>query len=368
MSGTPFADPDLLLALNYFFIFGSILLAILILFPTFVSLRVDHKVLWSWAVVFIPLFVVDAVVFLGLLVNPAGDEEGYVEIGEEDEHEEEGTSYEENRADRILRNEERKMKRRKQGILMKGIRVVIFLLVLTFQILIVLRLDKIINLRWILIFAPWFAVELYNLIQTLRNLKDQLKKGVLAPPSMDPESLHDQPPLQQLNPTQKILLTLSTITFPVLRILQLVLLALKLDATLTGTWSLIFLPTWMWGIVTILLFFAEYKTIPETMGPNPQRVAFFARVIIKTVLAAVFYAGIGMLVVRLANGTSPSVAVVLVPVFIVLGLILCCTCCCLPCGMAAVRDATFRGAGPYYDREQGEAHGSEEGGTEPVRL
>ncbi|TPX64434.1 hypothetical protein SpCBS45565_g05847 [Spizellomyces sp. 'palustris'] len=375
MAGTPFADPDLLLALNSFFIFGSALLAILILFPTFVSLRADHKVAWSWGVVAIPLFIVDAIVVLGVLTAPAGGEDGYVELDdEEDDAGNYSGGFNEDRSERILRREEMKARRQKQGAWRKLVRLAVVGLVIAFQILVVLRLDGKLSWSWAAVFACWFAVEVCNLVMVSYDLASWLRKGVpVTPftPNSDPES-QQFTPTRPLSSEEKILLAVDAYDLSVLRILQCVLLVLKLDDIITWDWRIVFLPTWIWGILQLTLLIFDYIRIRRLaateMGVRPElRAAFYARLIGFCILAAVFYSGIGLLVVRLQNEWEgvhgiPPAAVVLIPVFVVLSLALCCLGCCMPCGVAVLKDGLYRnGPGsPFGDFTTNQASNGQE--------
>lgn len=59
-----FLDPDVLHFINWIFFFLSLLVAVSILFPSFISLRSDNRVSWNWSVVFIPAFIVDLVLLV----------------------------------------------------------------------------------------------------------------------------------------------------------------------------------------------------------------------------------------------------------------------------------------------------------------
>ncbi|KAJ3054049.1 hypothetical protein HK097_002784 [Rhizophlyctis rosea] len=342
----PFIDPDIILAMNKFFFIGTLLTALLILFPSFISVRADHKVFWSWAVVFIPLFIIDALLLYYLLTIPTklpGAEE-------DDDHDD---RFNEDRdaamRDREKRKKEKAMRRSGSKVGMVGY----FLLVVLFEIFVVLRLDGKVGWSWGAVFAPWFIVEAVNSYMISMGVVKKVKEGVY-----DLEAAHEgeglesqQPTMRALKASEIVVLIADAYVFWILRLAQAALIAAKVgDGPLQSTaWGLIFLPTWLWGLTQLLSIVLACVAVRRSVVVDAERkkearVGLIIKSIGFAVVATLLYVGVGLLVKRLANEESsgetpgaPSMGVIFIPTFIVLGLLFCCFCCCLPCLVCCFR-------------------------------
>ncbi|KAJ3297208.1 hypothetical protein HK104_000725 [Borealophlyctis nickersoniae] len=328
----PFIDPDVMLYVHWFFFIGTCLAALLIMFPSFVSARADGKVAWSWAVVAIPLFIVDFFAFVVLVMTRTsrGTEE---DEDDEDEFNE----------DRNATQQERERRRKKKKIKSSSSRVyriLCFLLVLLFQIFIVLRLDGKIDWSWAVVFAPWFVLEALNFASITRGLVKTVREGVIDIPT-DPEAQIIEP--RPLKPTELAMLAFDAYSFWILRIAQLALLAAKVDGAITAGWGIVFLPTWIWGatqLLGIVLAVGAYRraALVDTERKSERKSALTFGIFMFIITSIFLYVGMGLLVKRLqSDNSSPSTAVIFIPLFIILGLIFCCVCCCLPCLFCTAR-------------------------------
>ncbi|KAJ8322799.1 hypothetical protein QVD99_007510 [Batrachochytrium dendrobatidis] len=326
---TPFVDPDMIKAINAVFLGGSLLVALLILFPSFLSLRADGRVQWSWVAVFSPLFIVDAV-FMVLIMRsqmpkPRDPREGMDDDDDDDiKAEEDASSKKTERAGKAA--------------------LISYLLCFTIlQILIALKLDDVITAGWSQVFIPWYIMEFAHLcIKTLSTVAEiQYNKALAAAHARRQEN---DPELPQL-PKPLLLIIFDKFAPTLLRFAQIILLLLKLDGTLSDvSWSLILLPVWLmaaFNIISLAIWAARGK---KESGKSKEKTEEFNRTLTMRIIALaiyfiLFYTGAGLLVQRLSNPdqTTPSTAVILIPVFIILSILLCCFCCCLPAMFAMMR-------------------------------
>ncbi|KAJ3297077.1 hypothetical protein HK104_000886 [Borealophlyctis nickersoniae] len=341
-SVAPFVDPDVILALNRIFFFGSLLAALLIIFPAFVSVRVDSNVSWPWVAVFAPLFVFDAIVLLGfVLVGPGEDAENAA--GAVDEEEEELTgAFADDRTEMLSRRERRREEKSAAAWRQRIIRIGYWVLVCVFHVLVALRLDGIIFWPWAGVFAPWFVVEVLNLASATGRLVTDFAAGVPSQ-SFDAERSTVDLSTRPFTASEKVLHGFDTYYTWLLRVLQAVFLVLKIDGTVDWSWPVVFIPTWLWGGAQLFFLLASYMKLrrePDLSVPgaiHPERVRLIGRAVYFVVAGTLLYAGLGMLIKRLATGDGPPAAIILIPVFIVVGLLFCCVCCCMPCMTLSLR-------------------------------
>ncbi|KAI8804791.1 hypothetical protein BJ742DRAFT_822473 [Cladochytrium replicatum] len=356
MGGVPFIDPEALLAMRWSFFFGTLIVSVFVLFPIFVALRADSIVTWSWFAVFAPLYAVDLVVLSQILRSSPPDED---EEKEEDEDEEEsertrgGSSSSsalggDIRADATSRREAKREKKRIEERNSKIFRTVYTVLCVVVQILLPVKLDGLIGTTsWVAVFAPWFLLEIVNAYSLFQNLLLKYKSGViLAPTSMDEEG----PPTRPLTGSEQVVAAIKTYRIWVVRVIQLILIILRADGTLAADWRLVFIPSYLLGLIELLFIVYSYVLLSRGLNDDggARRREKGAGIILKTVVLIVmgtlFYTLVGLLVTRLLNDDAdpnaprrPPASTVLVPIFIVLGVVFCCTCCCLPCLVYCMR-------------------------------
>lgn len=122
------------------------------------------------------------------------------------------------------------------------------------------------------------------------------------------------------------------------------------------SWAVVFIPTYLGGIIHLSILssryhFAKRQALSSLLAGGPTRggdtnVALLqASICCFVVMGIMFYAGLALFITRMGNVTSdptsttPTAAVVMVPVFIVLSLLFCCVCCCLPCSTMGMRQS-----------------------------
>ncbi|KAL2917985.1 hypothetical protein HK105_202399 [Polyrhizophydium stewartii] len=333
MSGlATFLDPEIIKAVNAVFFAGTLLVAALILFPSFLSLRADGKVSWSWVAVFSPLFIVDVALFAVLMRARApkrGDPHEGMEPSEEDE------------ADPAAADAADAANQRMAKVIGS-----VYLIALTVQqILIALKLDDSISASWAVVFVPWYILELLHVGLGVMQTGSELAYNAALAVARE-RHVEGEPEIAE-TPKQPFLIVYDNFYVVVLRIAQLALIVSKIDGSAASlSWVVVFVPSWLWGLLKIgsvaLWALAEKKAARES--DSEARSAEFKstltlRIIGLTVYLGLFYLGVGLLVSRLSNGDSatPSTAVILIPVFIVLSLLFCIVACCLPLMFAATR-------------------------------
>src|SRR6185369_1679360 len=157
-------DPDIEGPLCMLFTIISLSLILIVLFLTFLSIRADNKVSWSYTVVFLPIWIVDVVVFIALLVQVRRDP--FEEDGNDNEEEYEGLYSD----DPNVREQARKNRKRQQRFLHRvrnSLLIAYAVLILLFQIFIALKADESITWSAAVVFAPYFFIELLNLYPIL---------------------------------------------------------------------------------------------------------------------------------------------------------------------------------------------------------
>ncbi|KAI8824580.1 uncharacterized protein EV422DRAFT_520597 [Fimicolochytrium jonesii] len=326
----PFVDPEFLLAVNTFFILGSLLAALLIIFPALISVRADGRVSWKWSVVSIPLFILDACLLLVLWrLRASAEPDAAVHHAEMNE----GETFQE-------RDRREKRKRMKAS----GSAFVKWLLFLLLQIFIIVRLDDTVDWNWGIVFAPWFILEAVSFIDHIAYVNRQIREGA-SDHMMDPDAETGEIANRKYSTEEKAVLVFDEFRGWTLRIIQLAVLIPKFNGTTDASWGLLFLPTWLWIVVealSITLGVVVIKRAARRAGrsqiPELATIVTF-RIVLASLIALFLYLFTGLLVKRLQNGgvPSPSTAVILIPVFIIASFVFCCCCCCGPCVVGCIK-------------------------------
>jgi hypothetical protein len=324
----PFIDPDVILALNWVFFIGSCITGLMLLFPTLISLKADGKIEWLWTIVFIPAFILDGLVVLVLLTRPTSGtaEDDSMEDGGEDD---EATATSDPAPNSNA--EEKKKQRAKEQKMRKLFSLLYFALFVSFQALLALKLDGNLGRTWWIVFAPWLIMEFFHFLDITATFKRDLGRGI---PDLD-ESTPGELKVRPWTSTERMALLLDSHGFWVLRVIQVILLCLKLQGISDAAWGVVFLPTWVWGAIKLLSIFL----MSRNPNGNPAKRMMIQSMITFFIFSAFFiYTTFGLLVRRLnSEDETPSAALILIPSFIITGLMFCCMGCCLPCMMTCVR-------------------------------
>ncbi|TMW65321.1 hypothetical protein Poli38472_007963 [Pythium oligandrum] len=193
------SDRDLWVLRSLMLVSTSFVLGILLLTPIFVCLRVDGDVSWDWSVVFIPLWVVDGIVYIILVLDlsvagPSDLPRWY-----------------------------------KKFLLAKS------LLLLVVQVFIVKKLDKSLDWSVVVVLVPYFCYDVLTIIGTIyRSIKTSKE-----PVESDNTATHVL--LKLLHGPHWIHLVPMAIRF-----VQILLIALRIDGHLgNASWWLVFIPLWV---------------------------------------------------------------------------------------------------------------------------
>ena len=301
----PFLDPEYILMMNRIFSLMTLGSIILLLFPVFVSIRADKIVDWSWLIVFTPLFILD---FVGLVYLMRS-------FGKNDQADEE--------------------EREKDSAGSK-----IFILLYTvahilFQVFLSLKIDSRIDWSWWIVFAPWFFVEFSHLILNTVEYFHTVSLVAHSDPE-NPEIAHAVPGLVKFN------IFLSAFSTWLFRLIQVILIVIRLQSTTSWSWTVVFVPFYVYGCYNLLSIIFQYRIDKRLVESQPAgseaktavRAQFITKLFAFAVFAILFYTLIGLFVTRLnsdlAGETGPKASVILIPVFLVLSIVICCCGCCLP--------------------------------------
>eukprot|EP00842_Homolaphlyctis_polyrhiza_P003926 jgi/Hompol1/4534/HPOL_003693-RA len=360
-----FLDPKIIRAVNSFFFACSLAVAVLIIFPSFLSLRADGKVDWSWPVVFIPLFIFDAfLIWMAYVSAPeptkdedkprreAGSQQRATNATDEDDDDEQGGMT----------------KLQSRAIMVAG--MLYFVCFALFHLLISLQLQGTITYIGIA-FIPWFILEIAHTLMATAQTAAEIQLNVEIAKTRTSGELSEEE-LESL-PSPKSLLVIIIENYDViaLRIAQAILIIIKVDVSSAASldWRLVFLPAWLWGFFRLAGIIGKFITTrkdADSPQSQVQRTFLIQQFILFAITAVLFYSFIGLLVQRLnsdasSSDKSPAASVILIPVFILLSLLLCCCACCLPLLFSIFRSQLRDQFGD--DSEGGDAQGNAERGA-----
>ncbi|KAJ1966917.1 hypothetical protein IWQ62_002171 [Dispira parvispora] len=299
----------------------TLVLGLVVIFLSFLSVRVDDKVQWQYIVVFIPLFVVDGLLLVVLTQHNLAQSQAEHTLNEDEEEALSSIPAEDRQRER-----EAQLKRRKHMSFFNGILTLVYVLLFTlFQIFVALRLDHYVTWSAGLVFIPWFILEGLNLLRL--GLEYAHSLAMVIP------ILEDEPISAKVY--AYIHLTYSVFWFFVLRIVFAILLVLRIDESISCHWAIVFIPVYLVGFKYLVsLVYLRWRVSKYTQsgsGHTKEAMLFYVGLVVFVITGTLVYAFVGLLVKRLQVSTSVQVAILLVPVFIILGVLFCCSCCCLPC-------------------------------------
>ncbi|KAJ3251549.1 hypothetical protein HK103_002265 [Boothiomyces macroporosus] len=294
---------EALLKANQYLIGLGVVTALLIVFHSFLVVRIDGKTLWPYFTVFIPLFIIDimALVYVARDIAAGKDDQDPESLSEEE---------------------------KKTIAAVKRMILVFFFLATAFQILLCLQLDGVTTMSWWIVFIPWFVIEAALLVQKFLMTVTQCM-----------EPVYDTEPQEGLEPVPRnltvleiILVTFSNFYFYAVRLTQIVLIILKLNG-MASDWRLVFFPSWILGFLMALRLVFDTLRVKyaKTVKPENTGKVIFDWIVF-VIWAILFYTFMALLVSRLTNENgSPTAGVIFIPIFIILALLQCCFSCCLPC-------------------------------------
>ncbi|CAO3607176.1 unnamed protein product [Cunninghamella blakesleeana] len=319
MMGTmasPLFDPEIESIICTVILLMDIILILLIIFFSFLTVKIDGKVSWSWAVVWIPLWIINVLFLytLGRFILSSFDDD-------KDDEEHEFEDINDNNANGETNEDKRKKKKsakRRMKLITRGFYLVYFVLTLLFQIFIVLKLDNNINWSASAVFIPYFILEVLNFILlcfdygvNLIIIKQQLNHH------------HDE----SSTSTSKEFLSIAFLLFFskfwlfVLRLILFVLIAVRIDQIITCSWGVVFIPLYLVGvkyIIQLILSYRMFDRLPQPEIAKQGKTTVVIGAIAFVVIGTLLYALIGLIARRLDGIWYISMANVFIPVFIIL--------------------------------------------------
>lgn len=315
------------------FCFLSFLVLFVSLFPIFIALKGDGVVDWSWAVVFVPVWIIDVFAFLIIVSryflwksdnrnnqndspNAGGDAATASDDGSETERKDDFQDY-----------------------LLGAKRVLEWALFVLFQIFLVIKLDGVVSWQWAAVFAPWFCLEGLNWL----NLCVQYIFIISSP--LREETENDSSSLASTRYytfPQKLVVLFEIFHVWLLRVILAILIVLNADIIITVSWAVVFIPVFIQFGIMLFAPIMTYVYNRRTWLASAQDDRKFAmkamvisRTVVTVVLGTLFFAMLGMFIARLDMSNYYSLSAILTPLFVLLGLTFCCVCCCLPCSFMA---------------------------------
>lgn len=283
------------------FLACSFVVSLAILFPAFLSVKIDGLVMWNWAAVFAPLWVLDIFVIAFLLYNAFSLE------APEEHHDD---------------DDEIQQAPPKRNILGGLYLLSKFLLFTLWQIFIVGMLSswEALGWTWVKVWIPIFVLEGLFFIELAIEYRQ-----VLALAAQNPDS--------QLTFGMRILIFFHIFRWWLFRALQSVFIAIRADEIVVWNWGVVAIPFFVGVLLAIFVDYVYTSRLMKMAQSQEQKGEIKSSICMKTIFNLIFLtlilAFVGMLVVHLNSGERTA-AVILTPIFIILGIILCCCCCCIP--------------------------------------
>lgn len=268
--------------LTCFCFLGFLMLCIAALVPIFVVLKLDEVVDWNWGVVFIPLWIVNVVPSIFSIINLVASERKF----------------------RAL------------------ILLIQYICLLIFQILLAVQLQKgrEDEFKWGLAFIPIYVLLGLHV----------LKKVITNTPAVFHEKEKTEMALFGLNYIGYLIRNLVSSG---MAILFMILLTVKLDED-PYSWWIVSIPIFIYMAWLLFIRCADgSKSISHSQDAeekSKKRTVLCGMTFVFSLFLAFALTFVILAVVKL-DGAGYSVAIVVIPIFIIMGCLLCCCCCCGPC-------------------------------------
>lgn len=321
LEGTPLAS-WLMFGYNELICFASsilsIIMALLIYFIVTLALRVDGKIDWSYAVVFIPIWILDLLGYLGFLgelimLSPFQDDE-------DSEAPQDGSRP--TRPKTIF-----------QRVLKYAVKLLTQLLQTAFEVLIVLKANDPSIFPATVVFAPFWAI---------RFLEATTKMTMLVKLFRMTEGAH-------IDCLSKWMLAFDLFWIDSILYSLSFLIMLRIDNYITWSWFLVFSPLGLLTLQNVLSLLLRRFVISRTLTGEDRRKAMSLHLVdvaAFVVLLAIGYSFAGLLAAKL-DGYAISAFVIAAPFLVILLIGICAAACCLPCAAMVARSSeNGLGAGP----------------------
>ncbi|KAK3828431.1 MAG: hypothetical protein J3Q66DRAFT_434964 [Benniella sp.] len=316
----------------------TLVFTLTIVFLILLSRRVDGKADWNYFTVFTPIWILDLLIVYTIFQMDAqkakDDEEASNALDEESEGQEPMTA--DQREDR-RRQQIKRCKQDRSHV--KFLRLTGVTLLTAFQVLIAMKANDPTNVMTVLVFVPYYIYECFDFTFTT------VRRALLF--RMIPQA-------SEL-PFFKVLdYIFDGFWRRMIFIAFTVLVTLRIDHTIDCSWAIVFIPLYLpglWYLKKLLQVTGSIccSPIENSAVRSAHGLACAINVGFWTV-ATPLYTLIGLLVARL-GGHKFSLYQVLLPVYIILSILLCCSGCCMPCVIFGLRGDTNRDWTPENDTE-----------------
>ncbi|KAL1917540.1 uncharacterized protein VTP21DRAFT_3933 [Calcarisporiella thermophila] len=327
LGSLPLFDPEfesMFCAISIIFTFFIILG---ILFLVFVVTKVDGSVRWNWTTVFVPVWIFIAVIAIVIFPSTLKLwlESDEAEVEEEEESLEESSSDTDGQFRRGMGD---KSKRRASFV--RNYTIPIYFLLFCFlAIFIALRADNVIDWPTALVLSPYFVLEGILFLNKLASYLFAIR--VLDSHEQQERMSGTDEEYPSFGIGVKLLFLWNTFDAWALRVVQSILITLRIDNFILCSWGIVFIPLYIWGLKLVLgiaFLYIKLRYLPQEMAIQ-GKTAIVILAVMFGMGGSLFYTTIWLLTSFLDGGSVP-LAIVFIPMFIVLGLICCCTGCCFP--------------------------------------
>ncbi|KAF9199707.1 hypothetical protein BGZ49_010134 [Haplosporangium sp. Z 27] len=282
-----------------------------------------------------------------IISRPVEEEEDAREDDEEVEGENRSTG-----SDRESRKQQKLKARKRAKFVRTSTALITILLFTVFKVLIVMKANDYYSVTAPQVFIPFFILEGTGFVLTLIGLL----LAFSTPDAADASFL------------AKLTVAFKILWWRLVRIALAVLIMLRVDERITCSWGVVFIPLYLAGLKYLLELISGYRKFSGMQDLEMRRqgqAMMTAGGVVFVIVGSLFYSLIGLLAAKL-DGHVFSTSRVLIPIFIVLSFMLCCTGCCLPCLLLAsgsVEDDMQEGpqvrlVSPNLRIEEGEAAAS----------
>eukprot|EP00027_Filamoeba_sp_ATCC50430_P017179 CAMPEP_0168568276 /NCGR_PEP_ID=MMETSP0413-20121227/15487_1 /TAXON_ID=136452 /ORGANISM="Filamoeba nolandi, Strain NC-AS-23-1" /LENGTH=449 /DNA_ID=CAMNT_0008600593 /DNA_START=32 /DNA_END=1377 /DNA_ORIENTATION=+ len=266
----------------FFVCLGFIFASLAFLVPLFISFKVDDTVDWSWPVVFIPLWILNALPLIYSLCVPCLQEH----------------------------------KGRALATLFQ------YLCLLSFQIVLCIQLENN-DWKWEEVLVPIYVFEAVHIIKritqsTPSKLKEEEEAGFVG----------------VLFGMGYVGFLIRNLVVPTLTVWFLVFITLKLNDDVSWSWWINTIPIWIAMVWKVIIRIADNnKVLKRITDPDERKenAKVLRSMLVSTLIGFAFVIAFVVMVTIVLEGGSLKLGVAFIPLFIILGLLLCCVCCIGPC-------------------------------------
>lgn len=271
---SPLFDPEIESKLCTLLLFITFIFALFIIFIAFVTVRIDTIVEWSWAIVWIPAWILNVILLCS----------GTLFVFRDDK-----------------KDSEEKQKPRHGQLLKRVVWVLNMILVVLFQIFIIVRLDGVVLWSASIVFIPYFIFE------GVQFLTDGTY-AVLGCLALKEEK-------------RKIpYFLVNAMWWCIVRFCLMLLIVLRIDRVIICSWGVVFIPLYLVGFKWALELgykYHFYSTMTQPEMAHQGKVTVMIYTLMFVVLGLLFYTLVGLIARRLDGLVYINMSNVFVPLFLV---------------------------------------------------